>query len=93
LIHGGWSKRRALLFNVFSGLTFLVGGLLAYGLSSRVDISWLIPFAAGNFIYIGASDLVPEVNKHGEPMGNTINLLAFILGLAILLIARVSLNV
>ena len=93
LIHGGWSKRRALLFNVLSGLTFLVGGLVAYGLSARVDVSWLIPFAAGNFIYIGASDLVPEVNKHCDPRGNAMNLLAFMLGLALLLFARISMAI
>lgn len=90
LIHGGWSKRRALLFNALSGLTFLVGGLVAYGLSARVDVSWLIPFAAGNFIYIGASDLVPEVNKHCDTKDSAMNLLAFILGLALLLFAKMS---
>jgi zinc and cadmium transporter len=90
LVHGGWSKRKALLFNVLSGLTFLVGGLLAYGLSFRVDVSWLIPFAAGNFLYIGASDLVPEVNKHTDYKANIVNFLAFILGLALLLLAKVA---
>tara|TARA_R110002096_G_C14519123_1_gene716761 strand:- start:27 stop:731 length:705 start_codon:yes stop_codon:yes gene_type:complete len=74
LVHGGWSKQRALLFNVLSGLTFLVGGLVAYRLSFQIDISWLIPFAAGNFVYIGASDLVPEVNKHHNIKANVIHL-------------------
>ncbi len=63
LVHGGWSKRSALLFNLLSGLTFLVGGLVAYAASLSFDIAWLVPLAAGNFLYIGASDLVPEVNK------------------------------
>ena len=90
LVHGGWSRRRALLFNVLSGLTFLVGGLLAYGLSFRMDVSWLIPFAAGNFLYIGASDLVPEVNKHHDLKANSIHLLAFVLGLALLLLAKLT---
>jgi len=63
LIHGGWKKRSALLFNLASGLTFLVGGLVAYAASLRLDVRWLVPLAAGNFLYIGASDLVPEVNK------------------------------
>lgn len=90
LVHGGWSRRRALLFNVLSGLTFLVGGLLAYGLSFRMDVSWLIPFAAGNFLYIGASDLVPEVNKHHDLKANSIHLLAFVLGLALLLFAKLT---
>lgn len=59
LIHGEWGKRKALLFNVLSALTFLFGGLVTFALSFNIDISFLIPFAAGNFIYIGASDLVP----------------------------------
>lgn len=92
LVHGGWSKQRALLFNVLSGLTFLVGGLVAYRLSFQIDISWLIPFAAGNFVYIGASDLVPEVNKHHNIKANVIHLVAFVLGLALLLFAKVASN-
>ena len=92
LIHGGWSKGRALLFNVLSGLTFLLGGLAAYALSSRVDVSWLIPFAAGNFLYIGASDLIPEVNKHRDGKINTVHLLAFVAGLALLWWAKVALS-
>ena len=89
LVHGGWSKSRALIFNVLSALTFLAGGLLAYNLSFRIDVSWLIPFAAGNFLYIGASDLVPEVNKHSDLGVNLINLLMFALGLALVLMAKV----
>lgn len=92
LVHGGWSKRRALLFNVLSGLTFLVGSLLAYGLSFHMDVSWLIPFAAGNFLYIGASDLVPEVNKHHNLKANVVHFLAFVLGLAVLLITRIAID-
>ncbi len=88
LVHGGWSKRRALLFNVLSGSTFLLGGLVAYGLSFQMDVSWLIPFAAGNFLYIGASDLVPEVNKHHDLGANAVHLLAFVLGLLLLLFAK-----
>lgn len=52
LVHGGWRKVTA--------LTFLAGGLVAYAASMRVDTRWLVPLAAGNFLYIGASDLVPE---------------------------------
>lgn len=92
LVHGGWSKRRALLFNVLSGLTFLLGGLLAYGLSFQVDVSWLIPFAAGNFLYIGASDLVPEVNKHDDHKANAVHLLAFVLGVALLYFAKIMID-
>jgi len=90
LIHGGWSKRGALLFNVLSGLTFLAGGLLAYMFSSTSDITFLIPFAAGNFLYIGASDLVPEVNRHEDTKINITNLLSFLIGISLMFIIKVA---
>jgi zinc and cadmium transporter len=80
LVHGGWSKARALAFNLLSALTFLVGGLLTYALSFTVDVSYLIPFAAGNFIYIAAADLVPEVNRHPSLAANVVHMLMFLLG-------------
>lgn len=84
LVHGGWKKGRALTFNLLSGLTFLVGGLIAYAASSRFDVQWLVPLAAGNFLYIGASDLVPELNK-GLTIGkNGLHFAAFVLGLGLL---------
>ena len=92
LIHGGWSKNRALVFNVLSALTFLVGGLVAYATSFTIDVSFLIPFAAGNFLYIGASDLVPEVSKHGDLKINLINLTGFILGAVMMWLIKLVLG-
>ncbi len=89
LIHGGWSKGKALLFNVLSALTFLLGGLVAYVVSFNINIAFLIPFAAGNFLYIGASDLVPEVSKHGNLRTNAINLVAFVFGVGLMLIIKI----
>jgi len=92
LVHGGWGRRRALLFNLLSGLMFLVGGLIAYVVSVAIDLTILIPFAAGNFIYIGASDLVPEVNRHSDPLVNGVQYLAFLVGLGLLLWLRLQLG-
>jgi len=92
LVHGGWPRKKALLFNVLSALTFLLGGLLTYFVSFSFDLVWLIPYAAGNFLYIGASDLVPEVNKHGDPRQNFINFSAFSAGLALLYAVRILLE-
>lgn len=85
LVHGGWSRLRALVFNVLSGLTFLLGGLVSYGLSSEIDIRWLIPFAAGNFLYIGAADLVPEISRHPKGGAAVLHTAAFALGAGLLL--------
>ena len=84
LLHGGWSKGKALLLNVISASTFLAGGLIAYAVSSRVEIWFLVPYAAGNFIYIGASDLVPEVNKQRDMKGSLVHFLSFLAGLALM---------
>jgi zinc and cadmium transporter len=90
LVHGGWRKGQALFFNVLSGLTFLVGGLVAYSLAFQMDVSWLIPFAAGNFLYIAASDLVPQINRSQDRTTGAVHLLAFLLGLAVLLLAAMQ---
>jgi zinc and cadmium transporter len=85
LLHGGWSKSKALLVSVVSSLTFLVGGIFAYAASTQVDVSFLVPFAAGNFLYIAASDLVPEVNKHHRIEINVLHFASFASGIALLL--------
>lgn len=93
LVHGGWSRGRALLLNFASALTFLVGALLAWAASARIDVAFLVPFAAGNFVYIAASDLVPEVNKHHDPVANLVHFVSFVAGLALLWGIRVALGV
>jgi zinc and cadmium transporter len=92
LVHGGWKKGQALLFNLLSGLTFLVGSLVAYAAAATIDVEALVPFAAGNFIYIGASDLVPEVNKHHSVSVNLVNFSSFAAGLALLWAIRLVLG-
>ncbi|MBE9516390.1 MAG: ZIP family metal transporter [Proteobacteria bacterium] len=92
LIHGGWRKHTALLFNVLSGLTFLLGGLVAYAASFTIDVAFLIPFAAGNFIYIGASDLIPEVAKHEDMKKNLVNFISFIVGIMLMYLIKLVLS-
>ena len=85
LVHAGRKKRTALLLNFASGLTFLVGGLVAYAASRHIAVDWLVPLAAGNFLYIGAADLVPEVNKSHTIGGSFVHFFMFTVGLGLLL--------
>jgi zinc and cadmium transporter len=89
LVHGGWSKGLALFFNFLSGLTFLIGGLITYILSFKFDVSWVVPFAVGNFIYIGMSGLVTKINKNAGANLKNIMLTAsvFILGVYLFALA------
>jgi len=88
LVHGGWPKRQALFYNLLSALTFLLGGIIAYLASFRLDVSYLVPFAAGNFLYIGAADLIPEIKAHADLRANIIHFVAFIAGAALMLWVR-----
>jgi zinc and cadmium transporter len=92
LIHGGWRRGTALLFNLLSGSTFLIGALVTYFASRALDLAFLVPFAAGNFIYIGASDLVPEVNKHRDVATSVVHFASFAAGIAILWLIRALLG-
>ena len=90
LIHGGWKKYRALAFNFVSALTILPAGIIVYFLSANINTLFLLPFAAGNFIYIAASDLIPEI-KHGKGgfMNRISHFATFVIGILLILGVRI----
>ncbi|MDD5191605.1 MAG: ZIP family metal transporter [Candidatus Nanoarchaeia archaeon] len=89
LVHGGFSKKKALSFNLLSQLTAVIGGLAGYFLLSLTKYSaYLLPIAAGGFIYIAIQDLIPEVLKEKDNKKRIINLIAVILGFLLLLSAK-----
>lgn len=63
LLHGGFSNAKALFYNFLSASTAIFGTVLVLFISSQVaEIErYLVPLAAGNFLYIAATDLVPEL--------------------------------
>ena len=68
LIHSGYDKKRALWLNFFSALTAIVGVLVAliFGSFAETFTLWVLPIAAGGFIYIAMADLIPELHKTKE---------------------------
>lgn len=66
LVHSGWRARKALTWNLISAFTFPIGALLAWCLRDLIALAPLVLFTAGNFIYIAASDLVPEIKQQGD---------------------------
>lgn len=85
LVHSGWSPRRALAYNLASALTFPLGGVIAYALAGVVEIAVLVPFAAGNFLYIAVADLLPEITTSPVPREKFLHTACFVLGLGVLL--------
>ena len=65
LLANGLSKSKALFFNFLSALTALAGALLAFYFADYIRnyLYIFLAIAAGNFIYISASDLIPEIHE------------------------------
>lgn len=68
LVHGGLRHRTALLANFLSALTFPFGALIAWFAAQQLDVAGLVLFGAGNFVYIAASDLIPEIKAEPRPL-------------------------
>lgn len=82
LIYGGFSKYKALLFNLLSALTAVLGGVIGFYLSSAISglAVALLPITAGGFIYIAASDLIPELHKEKDNLKANLAFGLFMLG-------------
>lgn len=91
LLYSGYSRARALAFNLLSALMAVAGGLFFYFFSGTVAHfeSYALAFTGGMFIYIAGVDLLPELHKEKKAGRSALQLLLIILGAAaIWLIAR-----
>ena len=89
LVHGGMKPKRALIFNLVSQATCLVGGIIGYLFTNATPYAkYLLPFAAGGFIYIAASDLIPELHKQIDRKQSFVAFTGFILGLMLLYVMK-----
>ena len=68
LLHSGYSRAKALAFNLLSSLATLVGALLAYfALSSLQEwVPSLLGLAAASMLYVAVADLIPGLHKRPE---------------------------
>jgi len=89
LVYGGFEKNKALFYNFFAQLTCVLGGIIGfYYLKTYNYSAYILPFAAGGFIYIAVMDLIPELFKEKNKIKIIINILAIIAGLLLLLSAK-----
>jgi len=90
LVYGGFKKSKALILNFATAITAVIGGIAGYYLSSYIGESmvYLLPFTAGGFIYIAASDLVPELRKEVNPRKSMVSFGVFLLGFAFMLLVK-----
>lgn len=89
LIYGGIKKSKALLLNFLSAVLAILGGIVGFFLFQKIGggVVFLLPFTAGSFVYIAASDLIPQV-KEGEGSKKIIYSIAFLIGIALMLLFK-----
>lgn len=91
LLYSGMSKKKAIVFNFLSALTSLIGVIVGLLLVNKLHgfTEFVIPFAAGNFIYIAASNLTPQLHRHCGMKDSLIHLVAILLGILIVVLMTV----
>lgn len=88
LLYSGFSKKKALLFNLLSAGTAILGTIFSFFIYSKVSsfTEFLLPFASGSFLYIAASNLIPELNRSDKIKDMLIQSLTIILGVSIMVL-------
>lgn len=91
LLYGGFTKRKALFFNFVSALTAIVGGVSTFFFAKVVKsfVPLIPPIAAGGFLYIALSDLIPEFHKKGKFGRFIFHFFITILGLFIMILLKI----
>src|SRR3989344_7098802 len=82
LLNSGYTKKRALWLNFLSALLSIVGVIIALVVGEMVQTfnMWLLPIAAGGFIYIAVADLIPELHKTKETKNSILQIVSIIAG-------------
>ncbi len=90
LIHSGFKKAQALLLNFLSAIFAILGGITGFLLAERIGeaIIFILPLAAGSFIYISCSDLIPEIKHKASLQESLTNFLVFLSGIAMMFLTK-----
>lgn len=86
LLHAGYTRKRALLLNFLSALTAIVGTCTAFifvNISNNF-ITWVLPIAAGGFIYIAVADLIPELHKTKVLRSSLTQIISLVIGILLM---------
>lgn len=92
MIKAGFSKRKAVLYNLFSGLTAIVGALLAWyaGLYTEIVMPYILSLSAAGFIYIALADLIPELHRETKVKQSVTQFLLIVAGIAVIVISIIT---
>jgi zinc and cadmium transporter len=84
LVYAGIERRKAIIYNFAAALSVVVGGIFgSFFITVIEELSgWMIAFSAGAFIFLSASELIPEMHEENDRKKAVIQLFILILGMA-----------
>jgi zinc and cadmium transporter len=90
LLHGGMRPGRALVFNVASSLTSIIGGLAGYfALQGTLDLlPYAISVAAASLIYVAVADLIPGLHRRTDPRGSIMQVVLIAAGVGVIAVTE-----
>ncbi len=94
LLHSGFTRTRALVYNVLSSLTTLIGATAAYyGLrEAGAALPFILAIAASSFIYIAVADLIPGLHKRLEVRATVQQIVLIMAGVLTIYLAHSTLH-
>ena len=94
LLHSGFSRRKAFVYNILSSLTTVIGGVVAFYALREVEqaLPYVLAVAASSFIYIAVADLIPGLHKRLEPKVTLQQMLLIAAGVAVIHLAHSTLH-
>jgi zinc and cadmium transporter len=94
LLHSGYSRGRALLYNVLSSLTTIIGGVVAFFLLSYAlaAVPYVLAVAASSFIYIAVADLIPGLHRRPALNATFQQVLLIGLGIAVIYVTDATMH-
>ncbi len=94
LLHSGFSRSRALLFNIISSLATIVGAVVAYYSFEGAQhlLPYVLAIAASSFIYVAVADLIPGLHKRTHFSATVQQLSLILLGVAVIYWAHSTLH-
>jgi zinc and cadmium transporter len=88
LLYGGFTKKKALLFNFLSAMVALIGGTIAFILSDAVELFnlFFLAFSGGGFLYIASAELMPELIKEKDLKKSIVQACIFLCGIILIIV-------
>jgi zinc and cadmium transporter len=94
LLNSGYSRARALVFNVATSFTAVVGGVVAYFslATAQGAVPYVLAIAAASFLYVAVADLIPGLHRRPEPSATVQQITLIVLGVVVIYITHAAMH-